>query len=98
LPDEKQVIVVTNQFVADIVEDVIDDYLIMNAIDIRNTQSGICAKSIGDGGKVSTNNLEHVRGILEGTFEHKATIKEVNSTIMGVKCVPSTDKSSNTRH
>ncbi len=64
-------IVVTNQSVANVVEDVINDYVIMNAINITKTQSRICAKSIGDGGKVSTYNLEHAWRILEGTFEHK---------------------------
>jgi hypothetical protein len=56
------------------------------------------AKSIAqDGGKVSIDSLEHVGAILKGTFEHKATTKKVSSTIMGTKCIPSTDNSSNSR-
>jgi hypothetical protein len=101
LPHKKEVngvaFHVTNQSATNEVEDVVNDYVIMNATDTRKTQSCMHAKSIGDGSKVSTNSLKHAGTILKGTFEHIVTIKEVSSTIMGAKCIPCIDKSSNTR-
>jgi hypothetical protein len=101
LPHKKEVngvaFHVTNQSTTNLVEDVVNDYVIMNATNIRKTQSCMRAKSIGDGSKVSINSLKHVGAILKGTFEHRVTTKEVSSTIMGAKCIPCIDKSSNIR-
>jgi hypothetical protein len=63
LPHKKEVngvaFHVINQFAINVIEDVINDYVTMNATNTRKTQSRMCAKSIGDGNKVSTNCLEH---------------------------------------
>ncbi len=56
LPHKKEVngvaFHVTNQYATNVVEDVVNDYVIMNATDTRKTQSCMRAKSIGDGSKV----------------------------------------------
>ncbi len=88
---------VTNQSATNVVEDVVNDYVIMNATYTRKTQLCMHAKSIGDSSKVSTNSIKHAGAILKGTFEHIVTTKEVSSTIMGAKCIPYIDKSSNIR-